>query len=168
MIKNINEKIFLFLSFCVVIAFFRYIPHPPNFTPVIALSMYGTIFFGISALPYIILAFAVSDLFLGFHSLLIWTWGSLLLIGLTSKYFKSVISRILGCFISASIFYCVTNFGVWLFSSFYPKNFQGLLECYTLAIPFFANTLLGTLVLCLVLETVLLIKKNNLLKQIIK
>ncbi len=167
--KNIlKERIFLFLSFCIIIIFFRYIPHPPNFTPVIALSMYGSIFFGLSAIPFIILAFAVSDLFLGFHSLLIFTWGSLLLIGLTSKYYKSVLSRILGCFISALIFYIITNFGVWLFSSFYEKSFQGLIECYTLAIPFFGNTLLGTIILGLVVETILLIKKNNLVKQFIK
>ncbi len=166
--NKIKERIFLFISFCIIILFFRYIPHPPNFTPVIALSMYGAIFFGLSSIPFIILAFAVSDMFIGFHSLLIWTWGSLLLIGLTSKYYKSFLSRILGCFLSALIFYVITNFGVWLFSSFYEKSFQGLVECYTLAIPFFGNTILGTMILGLLIETTLLIKKNNLLKQIIK
>ena len=167
--KNIiKERIFLFISFCIILLFFRYIPHPPNFTPVIALSMYGPIFFGLSSIPFIILAFAVSDMFIGFHSLLIWTWGSLLLIGLTSKYYNSAITRVMGCFISALIFYIVTNFGVWLFSSFYEKTFQGLLQCYTLAIPFFGNTLLGTIILGLVIETILLIKKKNFTKEIIK
>ena len=83
MSKNIKDKVILLTSFLTVIIFFRYIPHPPNFTPLIALTMYGSIFFGLSALPVIILAFAISDFFIGFHSLLIWTWGSLLLIGLT-------------------------------------------------------------------------------------
>ena len=145
--KNIlKERIFLFLSFCIIIIFFRYIPHPPNFTPVIALSMYGSIFFGLSAIPFIILAFAASDLFLGFHSLLIFTWGSLLLIGLTSKYYKSVLSRILGCFISALIFYIITNFGVWSNGS-YGYTSEGLFLCYTLALPFFGYSITKPFVL---------------------
>ena len=68
---------------------------------------------------------------------------------------------------SAFIFYFITNFGVWLFSNFYEKSFFGLIECYTLAIPFFGNTLLGTLVLATLIETALLIKKNNLIKKLL-
>ena len=167
MSKNIKDKVILFTSFLTIIIFFRYIPHPPNFTPLIALTMYGSIFFGLSALPVIILAFAISDFFIGFHSLLIWTWGSLLLVGLTGKYYKSIFSRLFGSLISAFIFYFITNFGVWLFSNFYEKSFFGLIECYTLAIPFFGNTLLGTLVLAIFIETALLIKKNNFINKLL-
>jgi hypothetical protein len=38
-------------------------------------------------------------------------------------------------------FFIITNFGVWILS--YPKSWTGLIECYTLAIPFFRNSLLG-------------------------
>ena len=68
--------------------FFRYIPHLPNFTPVLAMTFYGTIIFGRSSLIYILLAYAISDLFIGFHNQLIWTWGSLFLIGFIGPYFK--------------------------------------------------------------------------------
>ena len=71
-----------------LIALSRVIPHPPNFTPVIALSLYLPIFFGIWSIPFCILGFAITDYFIGFHSLLIWTWGSLVLVGLVSRFSK--------------------------------------------------------------------------------
>ena len=43
------------------------------------------------------------------------------------------------------IFFIISNLGVWLFSTLYNKNFSGLIECYIMAIPFFHNTLLGTI-----------------------
>ena len=44
------------------------------------------------------------------------------------------------------IFFIITNFGVWALGSLYEKNLKGLIECYILAIPFFGNTFLSTLV----------------------
>ena len=55
--------------------------------------------------------------------------------------------------LSSILFFIVTNFGVWLTGGgwFYPKTWQGLIECYTLAIPFFRNTVAGDLVYTAVL-----------------
>ena len=44
---------------------------------------------------------------------------------------------------SSTLFFIVTNFGVWLLG--YPNTIAGLISCYTLAIPFFLNTILGDL-----------------------
>lgn len=49
------------------------------------------------------------------------------------------------------IFYLVTNFGVWL-SGYYEYNLNGLLACYILAIPFFGNTLIATIIYSIVIE----------------
>jgi len=38
-------------------------------------------------------------------------------------------------------FFLVSNFGVWL--SWYPHTLEGLISCYTLALPFYRNTLIG-------------------------
>ena len=46
---------------------------------------------------------------------------------------------------SSFLFFISTNLGVWLTSSYYPKNIEGILACYTMALPFFGNTLAGTL-----------------------
>ena len=74
--KNIIKNFFLFLTCVSFVLIFRLIPHPPNFTPVIALSLYLPFIFGIWSVPFCILGFAVTDYFIGFHSLLFWTWGA--------------------------------------------------------------------------------------------
>lgn len=40
-------------------------------------------------------------------------------------------------------FYIVTNFGSWLVSPDYPKTVGGLIQCYTLALPFLRPTLIS-------------------------
>ena len=162
--KNLNVKnnFILLISISVFFFVFRLIPHPPNFTPVIALTMYGTIFFGTRSLPYIILAFAITDLFIGFHSLLFFTWGSLAFIGIFSKFYKHFVTRIAGCFFSALFFYILTNFGVWLLSELYEPNLNGIISCYILAIPFFANTLFSTLLIGLIIELFFSLQKKSL------
>ncbi len=44
---------------------------------------------------------------------------------------------------SSVMFYVVTNFAVWASGSLYPTSWGGLAACYTAAIPFFRNSLLG-------------------------
>ena len=46
---------------------------------------------------------------------------------------------------SSVCFYIITNFGAWLTLAMYEKNLSGLVQSYVLAIPFFHNTLLSTL-----------------------
>jgi hypothetical protein len=46
---------------------------------------------------------------------------------------------------SSVLFFAITNFGMWLFSGFYPRNLAGLEACYVAAIPFFQNTVVGDL-----------------------
>ena len=110
MIKNLK----ILFGFFLTIMFFRYIPHLPNFTPVLAMTFYGTIIFGRSSLIYILLAYAISDIFIGFHNQLIWTWGSLFLIGFIGPYFKSLFGRFTGVFLSSLLFFMLTNLGVFL------------------------------------------------------
>ncbi|MDC1356931.1 hypothetical protein N8310_05020 [Pseudomonadota bacterium] len=142
--NNTFNNLCLFLGCVGIVLLFRIIPHPPNFTPVIAMSFYLPLFFGLWSLPFIILAFAITDYFIGFHSLLIWTWGSLVIIGVISKFGTNIISRVFMTITGALIFFIISNFGVWLTSSFYSPNLQGLINCYIMGIPFFGNTLLST------------------------
>ena len=65
----------------------RFIPHPPNFTSLIALSFYVPVFLGIRYLPVLIISFAITDFIIGYHSGTHWTWGSVFLIGLMSTFF---------------------------------------------------------------------------------
>ena len=137
-----------------VLAASRFVPHPPNFTSLLALSFYVPALLGIRYLPALLLSFLITDLFIGFHSLALFTCGSVILIGICSKFFLSTIfSRLAGSLLGACIFFIITNFGVWSMGS-YGYNFDGFLLCYTLAIPFFAYSLISTFIFSAIIETV--------------
>ena len=133
----------------------RFIPHPPNFTSLIAISFYIPLIFGIMYMPVVLFSFVITDIFIGFHNILFFTWGSVAIIGLLSKYFTSLgfKFRILGALSAAVLFFIVTNFGVWSTGS-YGYNLVGLITCYTLAIPFFGYTLLSTITYSIIIEVI--------------
>ena len=143
----------------------RFIPHPPNFTSLLALSFYVPAILGIRYLPALVLSFFITDLVIGFHGTTLFTWGSVILIGLLSKFFISnTITRISGALIGASLFFVITNFGVWSLG-FYGYTIEGLITCYTLAIPFFGNTIVGTIIFSSIIEVFL--KRKMLFKRAI-
>ena len=132
----------------------RFIPHPPNFTSLLALSFYIPAIFGYRYIPVLIVSFAITDLILGFHNTVFFTWGSVFIIGFISNYFKkSILSRIGGALFGALIFYIITNFGVWSNGS-YGYTSEGLFLCYTLALPFFGYSIISTLFFSSIIETI--------------
>ena len=165
--NNLGTNLLLFLSAFVFILVFRYFPHPPNFTPVLALTLYASMYFGLRASPFVITAFALSDFFIGFHHLLIFTWGSLALISIVGMFGKSFLTRLSLLFLSSIIFFVCSNFGVWLFSDFYTKDINGLLQCYILAIPFFTNTIISTFIFGMLFE-ICIMSKNKITTLIYK
>ena len=136
----------------------RFVPHPPNFTSLIALSFYVPALLGLRYLPILILSFIITDLFIGFHGVVLFTWGSVVIIGLFSKYFtKSILSRVSGALIGAFVFFLITNFGVWSLGS-YGYTIEGFILCYTLAIPFFAYNLISTFIFSGIIEGIYKLK----------
>ena len=155
------------LGIFIALAVTRLIPHPPNFTSLIALSFYVPLIFGSISISIVLLSFVISDLFIGFHNLLFFTWGSVILIGLFSKFFSSsnLILRIFGVTSGALIFFITSNFGVWL-SGGYGYTYSGLIECYFLAIPFFHNTLISTIIYAFLIEFIIFIYQKKFQSQI--
>ena len=142
------------LSIFFALAASRFIPHPPNFTSLLALSFYVPAILGIRYLPVLILCFILTDLIIGFHSVTFFTWGSVIFIGLLSQHFpKNITSRISGALIGACMFYLITNFGVWTMGS-YGYTLSGLVLCFTLAIPFFGYTLISTIFFSSIIELI--------------
>ena len=132
----------------------RFIPHPPNFTSLLALSFYVPVALGQRYIPSLLISFLITDLVIGFHSTILFTWGSVLIIGLISRYFaSSILVRIFGALIGATIFYIITNFGVWIGGA-YSNDLAGLVTCYILALPFFGYSLLSTIIFSTIIETV--------------
>ena len=118
------------LGVLICLAASRLIPHPPNFTSLLALSFYIPAIFGVKFIPLVVLSLLITDLIIGFHSTIIFTWGSVILIGLMAKYFnRSIIFRISGALTGALLFFILTNFGVWISGS-YGYTLNGLFYCY--------------------------------------
>lgn len=136
-----SKKQLIIILFIVIAAAIRLFPHIPNVTPITAMALFSGVYFTNRNYAFMIplLAMFLSDIFLGFSWITIFVYGSFLLvsyIGYTSKKIK--FTTIL---LSSISFFVITNFGVWLIG--YPKTIDGLLQCYTLAIPFFRNSLIG-------------------------
>jgi len=139
-------------------AFSRIIPHPPNFTALGAISILGGLYFGKKYLAFVIpfLAMLISDTILGYKMAISVYLAFLIIIPLGIAIRKKVSHySIFKTSITASIiFFLITNFFVWIGSSpldgvyYCPPNFMGFIKCYTQAIPFFFNTLLGDLFFC--------------------
>ena len=152
----IKKEIFP-ISLILILAFARLIPHPPNFTPIIAVALISGYFFKNINLSLLILlvAMLLSDLFIGFYENMIFVYASLLLITFVSHKISKKINYknlFIYCFAGSLIFFIFSNFGVWALGSpgvldvAYERNISGLVECYILAIPFFGNTFLSTLI----------------------
>jgi len=139
----------------IILASSRFIPHPPNFTNLIALSFYVPLILGVKLIPVLILCFAITDIIIGYHTGTFFTWGSVFLIGLLSLYFgKNLSIRISGVLLGALVFFIVTNFGVWA-SGMYGHTLSGLINCFILAIPFFGYSLISTLIYATIIEILL-------------
>lgn len=127
----------------------RVLPHPPNFAPITAMAIFGG-----SILPrrlslwVPLAAMMASDAIIGFHRLIPVTWGCFALIALASSQWFKKPSLGRGAFLAVSssmFFFVATNFAVWLWSGMYAHSLSGLSQCFTLALPFFRNTLLSDL-----------------------
>lgn len=127
----------------------RLTPHPPNFAPISAMALFGGAYLNKRyAFVIPLIAMFISDAFLGLHNTVPFVYGSFVLsglIGIWIKNTKTLNNIIIGSVLSSILFYLITNFGVWLVSGMYANTISGLLQSYTLAIPFFRNTLIGDL-----------------------
>lgn len=129
----------------------RLLPHVWNFTPIAAIALFAGVYLGRNyALALPALTMLIGDFFIGFYDwkLMLAVYASYLLIGLLGvmiKKHKSVEIVGAGSLLGSVIFFIITNYAVWQFSPWYAKSVQGLVECYTLALPFLRNALLGDL-----------------------
>ena len=142
--KEKNKKILFITLFIIVVALMRLIPHPPNFVPITAIAIFAGVRFNNIILAYAvpISIMLISDFFIGFSSISLFVYLAFILITTYSYIFKKY--SIKNILLSSLIFFVITNFGVWLIGG-YPKNIEGLILCYTMAIPFFTNSLMADL-----------------------
>jgi len=136
-----------------VLSHYDVIPHLANFAPIAAMALFSGVYFNNKkyALVVPLAAMLLADLFIGFYNpwIMASVYGTFLLIGLLGIWLKKhkTVPNVLGASLIGSVmFFLVTNFAVWAIPhSIYPQTLQGLLQSYTMGLPFFRNTLMGDL-----------------------
>ncbi len=147
--KKSNLILILLVSLVALAA--RFVPHAPNFSPLIAVMLFSGAYSQNKKYILIpLIALFVSDIFIGFYKIevMMTVYVSLLVVAyighLLNKQ-KNIINALSASLAAAIIFFVATNWAVWFFGDWYNNNLNGLALSYSLAIPFFKNTLVSTL-----------------------
>lgn len=156
-----NSSIFA-ISAITIISLTRFLPHPPNFTALGAMAIFGGAIFSSNILRYAVpllalfftdvilnnFVYQISNDFVLFYEGFAFTYLGIALIVLLSATFLKKLKavHIFGTSIVASfVFFVVSNFGVWMSGMLYPKTIEGLIGCYVAGLPYLLNGLAGDL-----------------------
>lgn len=145
------KKNSLYISIILLLSLSRVLPHPPNFTPIISLAIMGPFLFGglLISLICVMSSMFLSDLIIGVHSGMLQIYLIIALISFIFSKYKNNLNKSNVLFFSiygSAFFFIISNLNVWMFSNLYTKNLEGLINCYFMAIPFFHNTLISTII----------------------
>ncbi len=150
-----NKRLIALTGIVVAAAMTRLVPHPPNMTPIAAMALFGGAFLPNRRLAYALplAAMLLSDIVLGMT-----LYGKAMLTSQPIVYAcllgtvamgnlirdrRSVLNVGVVTLASSLMFFVVTNFAVWAAGSLYPRTLAGLVVCFTAAVPFFRNSLIG-------------------------
>lgn len=129
----------------------RFLPHPPNFTPVGSAALFGGAKIGRPwnyLLPLGVMF--LTDIFLGFHRTMPYVYISFIIIVWLGEKFLSKqpsLGRVASFSLLGSlVFFFLTNFGVWIQGDMYQLTTAGFIRCYVMAVPFLKWTLAGDLI----------------------
>lgn len=148
---NIIKLVFV-VGIIALFAMLRIFIQIPNITPIAAIALFGGTMIKRKELALILpLAILfISDLFIGTYSVFLmgFVYGAFILIGMIGFILRKSMKmhRVIGASLLASVvFFIVSNLGFWAQGLLYPVSWVGLVECYTMAIPFFKYEIIGTL-----------------------
>jgi hypothetical protein len=160
--KKTNYKIGVLIIMVVAAAMSRLLPHPPNFTPIGAMALFGAAYFPKKWMAVVVplLSLWLSSMILdnvffsgSYAGVFQWfsqpfvflAFGLTVAIGWLLLKKVSAVNVLAAAVASSLIFFLVVNFGFWL--SFSPvKNVATLMASYTAAIPFDLMTLTSNLI----------------------
>lgn len=126
----------------------RCLPHPWNFTPLGAVALFSGATLSSRWLSIFVplVAIFAGDLLIGMHWLMPAVYACLLFnvwLGRRLDGRRGPLAVGGSAMVGAIVFFIVTNFASWVL--FYEHTLAGLASCYTLAIPYFGQTLGGDL-----------------------
>jgi len=126
----------------------RLVPHLPNFTPILAISLFAGAYFNKKyAIWFPIALYTISEVIIGGNDVIFFTAGGIFLItllGMRLRSRRSLKNNLVYGLISPIIFFLVSNFGVWAVG-WYPPTLSGLTQSYIMAIPFLRVSIIASL-----------------------
>lgn len=167
-----KNTFFLAIGLILFGAFSRLISVIPNFSAVEALALFGGAYLASRFLSIAIplIALFVTDLILNntilrgfypdhegfviFSDYMIWNAAAIILIVLLSKVVlkKKTVLRFAGGVLGATLtFWIISNLGTFISGTLYPKTITGLVACFTAALPFLKNSLIGNVLFASIL-----------------
>lgn len=131
-------------------AFTRLIPHPANFTAVLAIALFGGAKFKNPSLAVVLPlgVMLITDLMIGFYSLMSFVYACIALTSIIGMYVgrkSNPVFILCGSLVASTLFFLVTNAAVWYHNPQFTQTASGLLTCYDFAVPFYRNQLFGDL-----------------------
>lgn len=137
----------------VVAAASRVVPHPWNFTPMLAVALFAGARIERSWLATlgVLACLALGDIMLGAfpYAGMIWVYASMILVVLLGRLLRTrtgVLATLVTALGAGALFFVLTNFAVFAGSNLYPHTLDGLGQCYVAALPFYRNQIVGDLV----------------------
>lgn len=148
--SKISVKTVTLITIILALGAYRLFPHPFNVTPVMAMGLFAGTYFNKKWLGFVIplTSMLLADIVLGFHNTMLFVYGAILVAVSIGFLLRKSVSplKVIGASVAGSVcFFVITNFGVWAVNDYYPRTWEGLMTCYTMAIPFFQRTLFGDL-----------------------
>lgn len=143
-----NRRLLAVLFLLAFAAISRFLPHPPNFSPVTAMVFLSGVLLShrLAAIALPLFFIFLTDLVIGFYPgqwMVYVAYISVGAIGMLQAGSTSK-ARYAGTILSSALaFFVVSNLGVWMTGTLYTKDWAGLVSCFTMAIPFFPSTLVS-------------------------
>lgn len=128
----------------------RLLPHPANVAPIAAIALFSGAKFERKSLAFIVPLFAMllSDAVIGFYSQMYVTYlgfAAVVAIGFLLRGTREFLPVALASFSGSVAFFLITNNALLIHSDMYAQNFDGMVQAYVAALPFFRNTVWGDL-----------------------
>ena len=147
--KIFTPQVIMVMLLIVAAGMSRLIKIAPNITAVGAMALFAGAYFQNKKLAYAVPLITVflTDLIIGFHRIMIPVYVSFVItvfIGTLIAERKNFFTIAAGSLASSIIFFLVTNLPFW-FGNQYTWDLAGAIESYTLALPFFQNSMIGDL-----------------------
>lgn len=143
-----RKDVIVALGLIVLAVTSRLITHQWNFTAVGAVSLISGLIISrrLLAASVPLVSLIVSDYFIGFHS----TMGSVY-VAYIAMVFMTILMKpetmktfVMTALLGSFAFFIISNLGVYFEGLLYPMTFSGLVDCFTMALPFYKWDLLST------------------------